>query len=178
MIFGAPVTLDDVFDVAMIRERPYFIPLPTEGVRLHMGNGNKWTKGWTHLDYPEWDAESTPDRDIKYSPEEVDAILVLHTLDHLSAEAVVHFLKEVEYVLKPGGTLTVVVPHHMSTLAHECIEHKTQYGIKTWRNILNNPSYQPLLNGVRREWNLEIGFNMVMGVEERNLVLITQLVKR
>jgi hypothetical protein len=66
----------------------------------------------------------------------------------------------------------------MSTLAHECIEHKTQYGLKTFRNILSeiNDASVDYPEG-RGPWGMRVGFNMVMGLEERNLVLVTQLVK-
>lgn len=167
-------SLEDVFEQAMIRDSPMFIPLPDTGPSLDLGGGNKVMVGWHRLDYPEWDAEAL--LPLPFSVNSVNAVYCAHALDHLSAEAVVFLLGDVQRILKPGCAFTIVVPHFMSTLAHECIEHKTQFGIKTWRNILDNPAYAPLLNG-STEWQMRVGFNRIMGVEERNLVLVTQLIK-
>lgn len=178
--FPLGLDLDDVFDVAMIRERPSFQTIRVVRDfrrRIHLGPGNKHIEGWTELDYPEWDAETMG---LPYNNESVDAFLALHVLDHLSATAVQDLMSEVQRCLVPGGTFTIVVPHHLGTLAWECIEHKTRYGLKTWRNIFANPAYTPINISNRPEivWRLDIGFNMIMGVEERNLVLVTQLIRR
>ena len=178
--FLPPKDLGDVFDIAMIRKRPDFVPLPAPAIwrkLVQLGGGRKRIDGWEDLDYPEWDAESMP---LPYEDDSVDAIFSAHALDHMTATAVQDLLAEIQRVLKPEGTFTNVVPHHMSTLALECLEHKTRYGIKTWRNIFDNPAYTPI--NVSKpilfiDWRLRIGYNMVMGVEERNLVLVTQLIK-
>jgi SAM-dependent methyltransferase len=168
------VTADDVFEQAMIRQSPTFIDLPLHGVRVDIGGGNKIMAGWERLDWPDWDAEDKSP--LPYVTGLVDAFYCAHALDHISPDAVVYLLAEIDRCLKPGGTFTIVVPHFMSTLAMECIEHRSRYGIKTWRNILDNPAYAPHYNG-GHEWNLTVGYNRIVGVEERNLVLVTQLVK-
>jgi SAM-dependent methyltransferase len=176
-LFCGPEEIADVFDVAMIRERPAFknIPEPGRGVLLvDIGGGNKHLFGYERLDWPTWDAESMP---MPYEDGSVDALFSAHAFDHFTAHGVVRVLAEGQRVLKPGGTFTIVVPHFMSTLAMECLEHHTRFGIKTWRNILSNPAYIPHLQPGGIEWELSVGFNMIMGVEERNLVLVTQLVK-
>jgi len=178
--FLPPTSLADVFDIAMIRKRPDWMPLPLPAIwrkLVQLGGGRKRIEGWEDLDYPEWDAESMP---LPYDDESVDAIFSAHALDHMTVTAVQDLLSEIQRVLKIGGTFTNVVPHHMSTLAAECLEHKTRYGIKTWRNIFDNPAYTVInIRQVSRtiNWTLKVGYNMVMGVEERNLVLVTQLIK-
>jgi len=175
MEFGPASTLWDIIDVAMIRpERKQWID-PKQGRNLHLCYGNKKVEGFHHLDYPEWDAEGA-DGNLPYEDESWDSVMILHSLDHLSVEAVINTLQEVQRVLRPGGVFTNVVPHYMSTLAEECIEHKTRYAIKTWRNIFNNPAYSPVQNK-GFGWQLKIGANFVFGLEERNLVLVTQLIK-
>lgn len=174
--FDTPETLEDVFDIAMIRDRQRWTNLTFHMTRsdIQLCPGNKMVKGYTGLDYPEWDAETMP---LPFGDECITNILCLHSLDHLSPKSVVRLLAEVQRVLMLDGIFTIVVPHHMSTLAHECLEHKSQYGIKTWRNIFKNPAYDPLDARFVPDWRLKIGFNMIMGIEERNLVLVTQLIK-
>jgi predicted SAM-dependent methyltransferase len=186
-LFRTPYDLDDLFDIAMGRPRVDFeelqmSPFPGRGKRLHFGGGAKRLTGYEERDWPEWDAEATnmggqllpwPDE-----PGSVSEIVCIHTLDHLSSRAVQHWLREADQALEIGGHVNIVVPHFMSTLAHECIEHKTQYGLKTFRNILSeiNDASVDYPEG-RGPWGMRVGFNMVMGLEERNLVLVTQLVK-
>jgi len=182
--YKSPTGLLEVFDIAMRRPRKEFRPLPSNWnwaedeptLRLSFGGGNKRITGYTEIDYPTWDAEKCEAQ--PYADGTVDGVICLHTLDHLSARAVQFWLADMQRILKPGGSIMIVVPHHMSTLAEECIEHKTRYGLKTWRNILANPGYQLVDMDEPVKWELEIGFNMVMGLEERNLVLVTQLVRR
>lgn len=199
------VDFDEFFDMAMVRPRVDWVDLPdampptygderdlmNDFVGLHFGGGNKRLAGYTELDWPEWDGErnepwtvldpmATAGSGIRQlvPDNSVDSIVCVHTLDHLSSRGVQHWLRECERTLKPGGTVSIAVPHHMGTLAHECIEHKTQYGLKTFRNILTdiNDSSVDFPEG-RQGWTLRVGYNMVLGLEERNLVQITQLLK-
>lgn len=174
LFFPAPYDLSDVFDVAMIRERKGFIRLPDPGRNrcFDIGGGNKIINGYERLDWPGWIATMP----IPADDGSVAAVFSAHALDHMTGEEVVYVLMEVDRVLAPGGTFTIVVPHYASQLSAECIEHKSRFGIKTWRNILANPAYSPHFNR-QHEWGLSIGFNMIMGVEERNTVLVTQLIK-
>lgn len=173
--FPIPESLMEVFDVAMIRRRAEWRTLPHNSARrIQIGGGRKKLGGWEDLDYPEWDAETMP---LPYEDESVDAFLSLHALDHMTPRAVQDLLAEVQRCLRPHGTFTIVVPHFLGALAWECIEHKSRFGLKTWRNILDNPAYTPINMTAPVEWKLQIGFNMIMGVEERNLVLVTQLHK-
>lgn len=181
--FPAPRFLADVLDVAQIREsedwvlleRPNYTPYNC----VSIGPGAKHMKNWIELDYPAWDAETMP---MPYPDDSIAAIFTAHTLDHLSPGAVVRLLAEAQRVLRDGGTFTCVVPHFLGQLAWECIEHKSRFGLKTWRNILENPMYVPTLNQRSLEppkaWELEIGFNMLMAYEEANIVMVTQLIRR
>jgi SAM-dependent methyltransferase len=192
-------TLDEFFDMAMGRPRVDWVPLPdampvmhgderdedAKFIGLHFGGGRKRLAGYHELDYPEWDAERMgewrypyPQDGMPVLSDTVDSVVVVHTLDHLTSAAVQHFLREAQRVLKPGGTISIAVPHHMGTLAHECIEHKTQYGLKTFRNILTEVNDASVdYPAGRQGWQLRVGYNMVLGLEERNLVQITQLIK-
>lgn len=185
-LYPAPRQLDHIFDIAMRRPRALWLPIEIpHTVRpesranryLHFGGENKIIDGYREINYPEWDAE-------KFQPFPLDSgtvesVICIHTVDHLSSTAVQFWLKDMERLLHPGGVITIVVPHFMSTLAHECIEHKTQYGLKTFKNILGGGNDVSVDFRDEGDWRrrLSVGYNMVMGVEERNLVLVTQLVK-
>ncbi|UVK63867.1 methyltransferase [Gordonia phage LilyPad] len=182
--------------------------LSTRGEKIQLGAGFKNIEGWRNLEYPAWDADwpipaegfvagqVEPDGQVydkhplgggypvevswDYSrvkgfqdSESVSEIASYHTLDHLSPRQVINTLREVERVLVPGGTFTNIVPHADSQLAKECIHHQSRFMIDTWRNIFSERQYEH--DG---EWNLEVGLNFVFGIAERNVVLVTQLVKR
>jgi SAM-dependent methyltransferase len=176
--FPMPRGVMDVFDIAMIRHRPEWSVLRPSAASwskcVQLGGGRKKIEDWIDLDYPEWDAETMG---LPYEDESVDEFLSLHALDHMTPRAVQDLLAEVQRCLKPHGKFTIVVPHFLGALAWECIEHKSRFGLKTWRNILDNPAYTPINMTAPVEWKLKVGFNMIMGVEERNLVLVTQLHK-
>ena len=192
-IYESPEDLFDIFDVAMRRPRvdwieleyPPFSQTPGEANDrfIQFGGENKILWGYREVNYPEWNAEDLM-APLPFETETVASIVCIHTVDHLSSAAVQHWLEECERILEHQGVITIVVPHFMSTLAHECIEHKTQYGLKTWRNLLGGGNdvsvdYRPEFPS-ENHWreSLKVGFNMVMGLEERNLVQVTQLIKK
>lgn len=183
--FAHPTSLWDHFDVAMVRNFPNFQTwggfATAPGYKaVQLGAGYKKISGWDNLDYPEWDAEDQTGNKwrLPYADEEVWEVATYHTLDHLSPEAVVRTLAEVQRILKPKGFITIVVPHHTSTLWNECLFHKSRFAIDTWRNIFSERQYSHASDtGVLPDWKFKIGFNMIMGLVERNLVQVTQLIK-
>jgi SAM-dependent methyltransferase len=164
---------DDIWDhlrIAMVREWPDFIPTGRPvpgGIYLHLGHGRKWVAGYTHLEWPEWDGERDP---LPYPDNSVSGIITYHTLDHIANP--LNVLAEAARVLKPGGTFTNIVPHYLSELANSCLAHKSRYAIDTWRNAFSERQYS---HNAPDEF--QIGFNMIMGLTERNLVLVTQLIR-
>lgn len=172
--YAAPQDVWDHIDIALLRERADWVWCPN-GLRIQLGAGRKLLTDFTNLDYPEWDAE---DRDgdrwmIPSYEETVGQIVCQFTLDHLEPWAVVRVLREAQRVLVPGGTMDIVVPHYSSQLWHECIHHKSKFGIDTWRNIFSERQYAH--DG--GNWHLRIGANFLFGLTERNLCLVTQLIK-
>jgi Methyltransferase domain len=172
--FQTPATIFDHLRIAMVREfpRPTQMFLYNHGDRfIQLGGGRKFIRGWDGWDYPEWDAEkdAIPEKD-----DSIAGIVSYHMFDHISPNAVRHVLLECARVLRDEGTLTVIVPHYMGELAHSCIDHKTQFGIDSWRNVLDN-KHDPTQddNGIE----LKLGFNMILGLSEANLVLVTQFVR-
>jgi SAM-dependent methyltransferase len=159
-----------LFELGMDRVVPY--PEEWEALGRHdytilnLGAGNKHIVGTVALDLPEWNAETLP---IPYEDETVDAILAFHFLEHI--QNVTFVLRECQRVLRPGGTLNIVVPYGMSDCALQDLDHKHRFTEDTWKNTFANPYYD------KGDWHWRIGFNMIMGLVHRNLVLVTQLIK-
>jgi Methyltransferase domain len=172
--FQTPATIFDHLRIAMVREFPRFrgdFLYDHKDRYIQLGGGRKFIRGWDGWDYPEWNAETDaiPEKD-----NSITGIVTYHMLDHISPDGVRHVLLECARVLKDGGTLVAIVPHYMGELAHSCIDHKTQFAVDSWRNILDN-KHDPTQddNGIE----LTLGFNMIMGLSEANLVLVTQLTR-
>lgn len=172
----------DHIDVAMVRIRKPWVDSYSpeqEGILIQLGAGKKDIEGWASLDYPSWDAHSDNPKlwRLPYDDASVAEIASYHTLDHLEPWAVVRTLREIERVLEPQGVFTNIVPHYMGQLANECIMHKSRFAVDTFRNIFSERQYSHEADGDGGEWKLSVGSNFIFGYTERNLVLVTQLIK-
>lgn len=159
--------INNLFELGMKRHIPLLCQ-PGE-IAINLGAGKQEIKGAKSLDLPKWDAE----RDmIPYHDGSVDTIYAFHFLEHLPAGRVIYMLREFERVLKVGGTANVVVPHRLSQMAYHDLDHKTFFCEETWRTLFSTPYYDK-----NREvpWRLEVGTNIIIGIVERNLALMTQL---
>lgn len=176
--FNEPIDVWDHIDLALLRDRADWEWNPS-GYRVQLGAGRKLIDEFANLDFPEWDAhDKTGIRwRIPFDDGTVGQIVCQFTLDHLEPWAVVRTLREAQRVLIPSGTMDIVVPHYSSQLANECIMHKSQFGVDTWRNIFSERQYDHLADGGTAEpWRLRVGANFMFGLTERNLVLVTQLI--
>jgi SAM-dependent methyltransferase len=138
------------------------------GLALNLGAGEKHISTALSLDLPEWDADVDP---IPYPDESVNTIYALHFLEHVKNP--IALLRECQRVLKPGGHLNVVVPHWNTQLAHSDLDHKTSWDEETWSRILKNKYYAKNHDG----WRFRIGTNILIGIDARNLLILTQLIK-
>ncbi len=173
--YQPPYTLEEHWEMAMLRGMDFLTTVPRpDGVYMQFGTGRKFIDGFQNWDWDEWDADSG--EPIPVHDEYADGIICYHTLDHLSEP--IRVLAEFQRVMKPGAWLVIVVPHYMSELWHADLTHKSQFAIDTWRNVFSERHYthKGVVAG-HVEWKLEITFNMIMGVAERNLVLVTQFLK-
>lgn len=172
----------DHIDIAMVRDRPLWVNYNDTpvGYDIQLGAGRKMIVNWDNIEYPAWDAEAPADSPrwrIPYDDGTVANIACYHTLDHLRPESVVRALQEFQRVLADGGVATIVVPHYMSQLANECIMHRSRFAIDTWRNIFSERQYDHSAEGNGEPWHLDVGANFIYGITERNLVLVTQLIR-
>jgi len=136
---------------------------------INLGAGNKIIFGAVNLDYPDWDADSMP---IPYADESISTIHAYHFLEHCRYP--VKVLQECQRVLKPGGLMNICVPYYTSQMQHHDLDHKHSFCEETWRNLFKNPYYDK--NKI--EWEFDVGFNLICGIVERNMCLLTQLIKR
>lgn len=152
--------------------RPYV--KPKSGIVLNVGPGYKEIVGTTEIDFPEWDAEK--DR-LPYGDDTVGGIFAFGFLEHI--RNVTWVLQEFQRVLKDGAPATLMVPYYNSQLYAQCLDHKSMFCEETWRCTFDNPCFDWVgKDELPFEWRFEVGINMIMGQEERNMFLLTQLIKK
>jgi len=138
------------------------------GIALNLGAGNKKIAGAVALDYPDWDVDSDP---IPYGDNAIDTIYAYHFLEHCKDP--VKVLQECQRVLKAGGVINICVPYYTSNMAHMELDHKHTFTEDTWKILFKNPYY----NKNKIKWEFAIGFNIICGIVEGNMCLLTQLIK-
>lgn len=156
---------------------PAFRDAPEGNIRLNVGCGATVIGGTLGVDHPSnptpgilhWDADSG--NPLPFDNKEVSEIHCYHFLEHCAHPVAV--LQEFQRILRPGGVLNIVVPHYSSQLAIEDLDHKFQFCEDTWKTLFNTKYY----NKNQIQWHFTIGFNMLVGVVERNLCVFTQLIK-
>jgi SAM-dependent methyltransferase len=170
--FYHPWDIYEYFTIAMARNFPRFQSTPPDNtaVFVQLGHGRKYIEGWTHIDYPEWNAETDP---IPLADESVNVIATFHMLDHISDPRKV--LRDAQRVLVDGGLFISIVPHYLGSTAYNCFDHKSRFSVDVWKNAMGN-KYDPSQDNNGLEFN--IGFNMIMGLSESDLVLVTQLIRK
>jgi SAM-dependent methyltransferase len=135
---------------------------------LNLGAGNKLIEGTIPLDWPDWNAETD---ELPWPDESIGGIIAYHFLEHLRDARPV--LREASRVLVKGAPMNIVVPHYMGTIAYQDLDHKTFWTSETFKTLLDNPYYAKDHDG----FSFEVGTNLIMGMNERNLMLVTQLIK-
>lgn len=190
------MNIQQLFELGMKREVPQLLDFP-EGLVLNLGAGKHVLPGALNLDYPQWDAENyhievtdrirhqhrAPNRAYPLPPEAGDmyvtcpdgivaGIHAYHFLEHVRDPR--RMLREMQRVLMPGGVINIVVPHHFGQISFQDLDHKHHFALEVWRTTLDNHYYDKGNTG----WELEVHFNMMMAIVERNTCIFTQLVKR
>lgn len=156
-----------LFKLAMKRNIPYIVDIDS-GLHLNLGAGETAIGNAFNLDYPKWDADSDP---IPYGDNSVSLIHAYHFLEH--CENPVKVLQECQRVLVPRGCMNICVPYYSAAINAQDLDHKHSFTEETWKTLFKNQYYDK--NQVI--WKFEVGFNLICGVVERNLCLLTQLIK-
>jgi len=159
--------IQEFFRLGMDRELPTLLDFP-EGVVLNVGAGNKHIPGAVSLDLPDWDANVQP---LPYVSDSVAGIHAYNFLEHV--ERPIDVLAEFQRVLKVDGVLNVVVPHYRCQGAYHDITHQSWWSEDTWKTLFWNRYFKTS----RYEWRWRLHANFIIGLNENNLALCTQLVK-
>jgi hypothetical protein len=158
----------DHLRIATVRDWPRFIGGDPYGRYAQLGHGLKHIEGWDHFDLPSYNAEEDA---IPAAEASLDGIATYNMLDHISDPR--WPLIEAGRVLVDEGWFVSIVPHYLGELSHSCFDHKSQFAVDSWRNALDNkhdPSQEPI--------PFDLGFNMIMGLSENNLFLVTQMIRK
>jgi hypothetical protein len=162
------VTFQDLFLFAMKRSLPR-LQCPV-GMTLDLGSSGKYqVPGAVSLGLPAW---RFPQDNIPAQDETVSLIHCYHFLEHLSGDDAIELLREVERVLIPGGVMNYCMPYYNSNLMAQDLTHKSFWNEDSFRNLFENDYYNPA-----GTWNMQVHFQVIAGIAERNLALIGQLVK-
>ena len=95
-------------------------------MKLHLGCGEKFIPGWTHIDvcdYPHIAIRHSVDSLPMITDSSVEVIYACHVLEHFLRRDVVRVLREWNRVLCAGGVLRVAVPD-FAALAVNYLEHR------------------------------------------------------
>lgn len=174
--YAEPRSPIDIFKVAMDRRLPSFRTGDLAGSyklrSLNLGAGRKEIVGAIPYDADRgwWAGQPIPHMDGSIS-----VIHAYHFFEHLTKEELIATLRECERVLAPGGVINSVTPHWSAEIAHQDLDHKLFFTEQTWQNLLNNDYYDGTMP---RDLKFEVGFQLIMGLVQRNLVLLTQLVRK
>jgi hypothetical protein len=96
-----------------------------------------------------------------------------HFLEHLDGTQAIQFLKEVERVLAPEeGVFNFCVPYYNTTLAAQNLQHKSLWCEDTFDNLFYDTTYEH-----SGHWELRQHVVLIVGLCQRNLCLMGQLVK-
>ena len=160
------MNLNDLFMMGM--KRVLLPPVePPKGIQIELGPGESPTEGADGL--AGWRA---PGR-IPYADSTVAAIWAFHFFEHLAGEDAIKVLHDCDRILVPGGVLTALVPHRLSQMAYHDLDHKSFWCEGTLKNLFQTEFYTD-----KGEWSMRLHTCVIMGIVERNLALIFQLVKQ
>jgi SAM-dependent methyltransferase len=167
-IKGKIATVSDFFKVGMKRKTSLETPPP--GIVLNLGAGEHHIYKADNLDLPDWDARYS---ELPYEDESVAVVHCHHFLEHIPN--VTELLWEIQRVLVPDGVVYITVPFWRSKMAHQDINHINTFSLDTWKELFSNPFYK---TSEKSDWQFVIKLNVIMGITEGNLAILTQLVKK
>jgi len=164
-----PPTLNDVFSAGMDRPLPDIIPF-APGTVLNLGAGRKQFHDTVPLDADlGWSAPA-----LNFPDDSVGGALAFHFLEHLCKDDVLILLSELQRVFRVGASLVAVTPYAGYEMAFQDLDHKSFWNLGTFNNLFNNPYYDGTMP---RGWKFHIHINCMMAVAERNMALVSQIVR-
>jgi SAM-dependent methyltransferase len=141
-----------------------------------------------NLDMPEWEAPhllsyaeraDETGRDMEHEEviqnESCSAVHAYHFLEHLDPGTCLSMFREIERVLVPGGVLYIAVPHAMSSLGYQALDHRTFWTEEGLQDLFYSAGYDAAFG---HEWDMDITWMLVAAREFRNLCVLAQVAKR
>jgi SAM-dependent methyltransferase len=180
------------------RELPKWLKPNWDYPVLDLGPGSKLIPGAVRLDWPKYDWE--PKAELKglgfeedgnkvgvirrvselqsigklpYNDKSVGGIFCVNLLEHLWDPR--PLIWEMARVLRPGCPINVFVPHADSIMYKQDLDHKTQFILDTWRNLLDPHPYYD--KGHAPDHGLRRGAEFKFAIKEGNEACIAQLIK-
>ena len=162
-------TVQDLFRLGMKRELPELLTF--NGVAFDIGaSGKAVAPGAIPIGLPDW---QFPRDCIPAETGTVATIHAYHFLEHLTGTDAIAFLREAERVTIPGASvLNFCIPYFNSNQQAQDLTHKSFWCEDTFKNLFDNQWYDHA-----GEWKLKVHTIMIIGIVERNLSLIGQLIR-
>ena len=164
--------INTLFYWGMDRIIPNLLSPPRNGIVVHLGGnvkdqipGRELIK---YMNLPHYNAETD---ELPFEDGSVSCIHAYHVLEHI--KNVPFLLSECQRVLKRHGVMNIVVPYYNSQMQAQDLDHKSAFCEDTWKTLFANPYYDK--NEI--DWRLQVGTNIIIGIKEANLCLMTQLIK-
>ncbi len=111
--------------------------------KLNLGCGRTPIEGWINLDHIDlpgvnvvYDIEKLP---LPFEDQEIDEILCNDILEHIDY---IPLLADLHRILKPGGVLTIQVPHFTSRDNYIDPTHRKRFSIRTFDFFVKGSRYE------------------------------------
>jgi len=167
------LTVQHLFQIGMDRSLPELLT-PPEGLSIGLGeSGIKKVAADRSLGLPEWHWPHDP---LPMPDASVAIFHAYHFFEHLTGEEAILLLQAIEKKLVPGGIVQFCTPYYKSNMASQDLTHKSYWTEDTFKTLFNNAYYDPSA-GRTQAWSLRVHFQAIIGVVERNMALVGQLVK-
>ena len=127
-------------------------------MKLHLGCGPNYIKGWVNidLDSPLADVHADFREPLPYQDASVDFIFTEHFIEHITQAEGLFFLKECRRVLKQGGAIRISTPDPRWLVAQY-----TGGKLDEWRNVGWEPETScRLLNEGMRLWGHQFLYDL------------------
>jgi hypothetical protein len=163
------MTFQELFRLGMKRHLPEL--LTCDGPAFDVGSSGKYkVPGAVALGRPDW---VHPRDKIPATDDSVGTIHAYHFLEHLTGDDVVTFMREVERVLIPErGVMNFSVPYFNTVLMAQNLDHKSLWCEETFRHLFHDDTYENF-----GRWRLQVHFLVIVGIVNRNLALVGQIIK-